>query len=77
MEITNKEAILAIMIKYGAQDARHIAMDAKRVLGVDLSPAQVSGILRPMVARGQVGCSNCGAGGTHYWLIKQEEESKA
>lgn len=64
----NKKIVLKVMLNYDCQTATSIAMDALRLFRYEISPASVSGVLRPMIKRGLVGSSRDGFGKTHYWL---------
>lgn len=63
-----KELVMKVLDEIGMVDAEYISCRIKRVYGETVSRAQVSGILRPMVAAGKVGKSNCGYGKTVYWI---------
>ena len=69
--MTNKEMVAQVLNDYGAMTARQIAVQINNKLGVVLTPAQVAGALRPMIAKGEAANSKDGKGGTRYWLVKQ------
>ena len=66
--MTNQEAVKNILTMNSCLGAKEISARCKRILGLDISPAKVSGALRAMVARGEAASSNCGVGQTVYWL---------
>ena len=69
--IDKKALVIAVLETTGAVDAGYISCAIKRKLGEEVSKSQVSGTLRSMYARGEVGKSNCGYGKTVYWLNKE------
>lgn len=69
--IDKKTLVTTILETVGMVDAGYISCAIKRKLGEEVSKSQVSGILRAMYARGEVGKSNCGYGKTVYWLNKE------
>lgn len=67
--MTNKEVVIKVLTECGCVSSSFIALAAKRKFNYDITPAGVGGVLRAMVARGEAGRSNCGAG-TVYWLVR-------
>lgn len=67
--MTNKEAVVKVLTECGCVSSKFIASAAKRKFNYDITPAGVGGVLRGMIARGEAGKSNCGAG-TVYWLVR-------
>ena len=65
--MTNKEMVAQVLNDYGAMTARQISVQINNKLGVVLTPAQVAGALRPMVARGEVANSKDSRGQMRYW----------
>lgn len=65
----NKEVVLKVLNECGCVSSKFIASAAKRKFNYDITPAAVGGVLRGMIARGEAGRSNCGAG-TVYWLVR-------
>lgn len=68
IKATNKDIVLKVMLKYDCQTSTSISMDAKRLFQYEITPACVSGVLRPLIQKGLVGSSRDGFGKTHYWL---------
>jgi hypothetical protein len=66
--VTNKEMVAEILSTYGAMTSKQIAVQLNIKKGVVLTPAQVAGALRPLVAQGKAANSKDGKGGTRYWL---------
>lgn len=66
--MTNKEMVAQVLGDYGAMTARQIAVQINNKLGVVLTPAQVAGALRPMIAKGEAANSKDGKGQTRYWM---------
>ena len=69
---TNKEMIMEILGEYGAMTSRQIAVQINNKMGVILTPAQVAGALRPLVAQGKAANSKDSYGKTVYWVVKQQ-----
>jgi hypothetical protein len=69
--MTNQEMIAEILNEYGAMTSRQISVQLNVKKGVSLTPAQVAGALRPMVAKGTAANSKDGGGQTRYWAVKQ------
>ena len=65
---TNKEMVVEMLTAYGAMTSRQIAVQINNKLGVILTPAQVSGALRPLIAKGEVASSKDGRNQTRYWM---------
>jgi hypothetical protein len=70
--MTNKEMVAEILAKYGAMTSKQIAVQLNVKMGVTLTPAQVAGALRPMVAAGLAANSKDGRGQTRYWMVARE-----
>ena len=66
--MTKQELVVKALEMNGTSNSKQLSCIIKRKLGIDMTPSAVGGVLRTMVARGQVGKSNCGAGCTMYWL---------
>lgn len=69
---TNKEMVMEVLGEYGAMTSRQIAVQINNKMGVVLTPAQVAGALRPLVAQGKAANSKDSHGKTVYWLNKEE-----
>ena len=70
--MTNKEMVSKVLTEYGAMTPRQIAVQINNKLGVVLTPAQVAGVLRPMIAKGEAANSKDGKGGTRYWMVAKQ-----
>lgn len=68
--MTKQEIVIKALELNGTSNSKQLSCVIKRKLGIDMTPSAVGGILRTMVAKGQVGKSNCGAGSTVYWLAR-------
>ena len=69
---TNREMVVEMLTEYGAMTSRQIAVQINNKMGVVLTPAQVAGALRPLVATGKAASSKDTHGKTIYWLNKEE-----
>ncbi len=69
---TNKEMVMEVLSEYGAMTSRQIAVQINNKMGVVLTPAQVAGALRPLVAAGQAANSKDSHNKTVYWAVKQQ-----
>ena len=69
--MTNKEMVAEILGTYGAMTSKQIAVQLNIKKGVVLTPAQVAGALRPLVAQGRAANSKDGRGQTRYWMVEQ------
>lgn len=70
--MSNKEVVIEVLKKYGCSSSRQIAILALRDYDVHMTPAQVSGALRPMIAKGLAANSKDDKNTTIYWLNKRE-----
>lgn len=70
--MTNKEMVAEILAKYGAMTSKQIAVQLNVKMGVTLTPAQVAGALRPLVAQGKAANSKDGRGQTRYWMVNKQ-----
>ena len=69
---TNKEMVMEVLGEYGAMTSRQIAVQINNKMGVVLTPAQVAGALRPLVAQGKAANSKDSHCKTVYWVNKEE-----
>ena len=67
--MTNKEMVVEVLQNYGAMTSRQIAVQIFNKLGVSVTPAQVAGVLRPMIVAGQAANSKDEYGKMKYWLV--------
>lgn len=70
--MSNKEIVIEILQTYGCSTAKQIANLAHRDYDVALTPAQVSGVIRPLIAKGLAANSKNDKNMTVYWLNKKE-----
>ena len=69
--MSNKELVVDVLSNYGAMTSRQIAVQINNKHGVILTPSQVAGALRPLVAAGRAANSKDGKGQTRYWVVDQ------
>jgi hypothetical protein len=69
--MTNKEMVAEILSTYGAMTSKQIAVQLNIKKGVVLTPAQVAGALRPLVAQGKAANSKDERGQMRYWMVEQ------
>lgn len=70
--MTNKEMVSEILGKYGAMTSKQIAVQLNVKMGITLTPAQVAGALRPMIAKGEVASSKDERNQTRYWRVENK-----
>ena len=73
--MTNKKMVVEVLNDYGAMTSTQIAVQVNRRFDVVLTPAQVAGALRPLVAKSLAANSKDEHNKTRYWLTdfgKQE-----
>lgn len=68
---SNKEMVIEMLSTYGAMTSRQISVQLYNKKGVSLTPAQVAGALRPLIAQGKAANSKDGYGQTRYWMVEQ------
>lgn len=68
--MTNKEAVVDVLSKYGCMTSKEIAVMVMRDYELSVTPAQVAGSLRPLIAQGLAASSKDSYGKTKYWLNK-------
>jgi hypothetical protein len=66
----NKEIVLEVLKKYGVCTAKQVVQLARRDYNAELTPAKVSGALRPMTAKGKIATSKDVKGTTVYWIAE-------
>lgn len=70
--MTNKEMVAEILTKYGAMTSKQIAVQLNVKMGVIMTPAQVAGSVRALVASGQVATSKDERNQNRYWVVNRE-----
>ena len=71
-----QEVVKMVLELSGCQSSKSISAMAMRKFGFEISPAQVSGVLRAMISRGEAASSSDGAGQKLYWLTRREFDRK-
>ena len=69
---TNKELVAEILSTYGAMTSRQISVQLYNKMGVSLTPGQVAGALRPMIAKGEVANSKDERNQIRYWKVDKQ-----
>jgi DNA-binding PadR family transcriptional regulator len=69
--MTNKEMIIDVFSNYGAMTSRQAAVQVNNKHGVILTPSQVAGALRPLVAKGYAANSKDERNQTRYWITEE------
>lgn len=64
----SKKMIVEILNKYGCSSSRQIMNLILRDFNVRLTPAQISGVLRPMITKGAAASSKDAYNTTVYWV---------
>ena len=70
--MTNKEIVVEVLTKYGAMTSKQLAVQLNVKKGVIMTPAQVAGVLRPMIAKGEVANSKDERNQTRYWVVNKQ-----
>ena len=70
--MTNKEMVVEVLTKYGAMTSKQLAVQLNVKKGVIMTPAQVAGVLRPMIAKGEVANSKDERNQTRYWMVNNQ-----
>lgn len=68
--MTNKEMVVEVLTKYGAMTSKQLAVQLNIKKGVIMTPAQVAGVLRPMIAKGKVASSKDDRNQMRYWFVE-------
>ena len=68
--MTNKEMVVEVLTKYGAMTSKQLAVQLNIKKGVVMTPAQVAGVLRPMIAKGEVASSKDDRNQMRYWFVE-------
>lgn len=67
-----KEMVKEILNTYGCSTSKEIANLAVRKYGVQITPSQVAGVIRPMITHGEAASSKNDKNVTVYWPVKHE-----
>ena len=70
--MTNKKMVVEVLQNYGAMTSRQIAVQIFNKYGASITPAQVAGVLRPLIVKGEAANSKDERNQTRYWLVKRE-----
>lgn len=65
---TNRGLAVEVLNTYGAMTSRQICVQINNTKGVVLTPSQVAGALRPLVAKGIAATSKDERNQTRYWI---------
>lgn len=71
--MTNAEAVVGVLSRLSCQTAERIAGMAMQMYQYKMTPAQVSGVMRAMVSRGQAASSKDQNNKTVYWLTEEKK----
>jgi hypothetical protein len=74
INMTNKEMVVEVLTKYGAMTSKQLAVQLNVKKGVIMTPAQVAGVLRPLVISGHAATSKDSYGKTVYWITDYGKE---
>ena len=69
--MTKREMIVEMLDTYGAMTSNQIAVQVNNKKGVSLTPSQVAGALRPLIAKGEVANSKDDRNQTRYWMVNK------
>jgi hypothetical protein len=70
--MTNKKMVVEVLQNYGAMTSRQVAVQIFNKYGASITPAQVAGVLRPLIVKGEAANSKDERNQTRYWLVKRE-----
>ena len=70
--MTNKEMVVEVLQNYGAMTSRQVAVQIFNKYGTSITPAQVAGVLRPLIVKGEASNSKDERNQTRYWLVNKE-----
>lgn len=71
MEKTNREMAVEVLQTYGAMTSKQCANLVNRDFNTFVTPAQIAGTLRPLIASGKVGTSKDASNKSIYWYNKE------
>lgn len=66
--MSNKEAVVEILSTYGAMTSNQIAVQVYNKKNISITPAQVAGVLRPLIATGKAASSKNEHNKNVYWI---------
>lgn len=69
--MTKREMIVEMLETYGAMTSNQIAVQLNNKKGVVLTPSQIAGTLRPLIANGEVANSKDQYNKTRYWKVRE------
>ena len=67
-----KDLVKEVLNTYGCSTSKEIANLIYRNYGVQITPAQVAGVIRPMITHGEAASSKNDKNVTVYWPVKHE-----
>ena len=65
-----KDLVKEVLNTYGCSTSKEIANLIYRNYGVQITPSQVAGVIRPMVTHGEAASSKNDKNVTVYWPVK-------
>lgn len=68
--MSNKELVVDVLKTYGAMTSTQIAVQVFNKKNVSITPAQVAGVLRPLIAKGEAASSKNEYNKNVYWIMK-------
>lgn len=73
--MTNREKVVKILNTYGAMTSKQCANLINREFGGIITPAQVSGAVRPLIAKGYIANSKDAHNKSVYWMTDYGKEA--
>ena len=70
--MTNKKMVVEVLQNYGAMTSRQIAVQIFNKYGASITPAQVAGVLRPLIVKGEEANSKYERNQTRYWMVNKQ-----
>ena len=70
--MTNKEMVVEMLQNYGAMTSRQVAVQIFNKHGASVTPAQVAGVLRPLIVKGEAANSKDERNQTRYWMVNKQ-----
>ena len=69
---SNREMIVEVLNTYGAMTSKQIANIVNRDFKTTITPSQVAGAIRPLIATGKAAASKDAYGKAVYWTNKEK-----
>ena len=74
--MSNKELVIEILKTYGCSTSKEISNLAIRKYNIHITPSQVAGVMRPLIAKGIAASSKNSKNITTYWMNNNPWESQ-